>query len=101
VTLLLDKGSAALVNTVALKQAGVGWISALPWNQAPSLRELPCEKHAPLGDAHPGLQAAAAKEVVHGQEYLCAAVVYSAVFASERLHSITATLTKVRQAISR
>jgi hypothetical protein len=49
VTLVLDKGSAALANTVALEQAGVGWISALPWNQAPpSLRGQPCEKLAPL-----------------------------------------------------
>jgi hypothetical protein len=32
----LDKGTAALDNTLLLKQAGVGWISALPWNQAPA-----------------------------------------------------------------
>src|ERR1700692_4896816 len=38
VTLVLDKGSAALTNTLELEKAGVGWISALPWNQAP--REL-------------------------------------------------------------
>jgi hypothetical protein len=37
---------------------------------------------------------------VHGQEYLCL-VLYSAVFAGEQLHSITATLTKVMQAIRR
>src|SRR6202165_5812096 len=36
VTLVLDKGSAALANTVALEEAGLGWISALPWNQAPA-----------------------------------------------------------------
>jgi hypothetical protein len=35
VTLVFDKGAAALANTVELEQAGVGWISALPWNQAP------------------------------------------------------------------
>ena len=35
VTLVLDKGSAALADAVALEEAGVGWISALPWNQAP------------------------------------------------------------------
>jgi transposase len=101
VTLVLDKGSAALANTLALEQAGVGWISALPWNQAPeSLRDLPCEKLAPLGGSHPGLQAAASKELVHGREYLCV-LVYSAVFASEQLHSITATLTKVAQSMRR
>jgi len=38
VTLVLDKGSAALANTVQLAEAGLGWISALPWNQAPELR---------------------------------------------------------------
>jgi transposase len=101
VTLVLDKGSAALANTLALDEAGVGWISALPWNQAPeTLRELPCEKLAVLGGAHPGLQAAAAIEVVHGRSYRCV-VMYSAIFASEQLHSITATLTKVMQAIRR
>ena len=31
VTLVFDKGTAALANTVELEQAGVGWISALPW----------------------------------------------------------------------
>jgi len=101
VTLVLDKGSAALANTLSLEQAGVGWISALPWNQAPeTLRDRPCEKLAPLGGSHPGLQAAASKEVVHGRSYLCV-VVYSALFASEQLHSITATLTKTMQAIRR
>lgn len=101
VTLVLDKGSAALANTLSLEQAGVGWISALPWNQAPeALREIPCEKLAPLAGSHVGLQAAASKEVVHGRSYLCV-VVYSAIFASEQLHSITATLTKTMQAIRR
>jgi transposase len=31
VTLVFDKGTAALDNTVQLEEAGVGWISALPW----------------------------------------------------------------------
>jgi hypothetical protein len=35
VTLVFDKGSAALYNTLALDESGIGWISALPWNQAP------------------------------------------------------------------
>ena len=40
VTLVFDKGSAALAHTLELEQAGVGWIAALPWNQAPpELRE--------------------------------------------------------------
>ncbi len=101
VTLVLDKGSAALANTLVLEEAGVGWISALPWNQAPeSLRECPGEKLVPLGGTHLGLQVSSSNEVVHGRTYLCV-VVYSAVFASEQLHSITSTLTKVMQAIRR
>jgi transposase len=40
VTLVFDKGTAALDNTVQLERAGLGWISALPWNHAPApLRE--------------------------------------------------------------
>src|SRR5437867_1126464 len=35
VTLVFDKGTAALDNTLLLKEAGVGWISALPGHQAP------------------------------------------------------------------
>jgi transposase len=45
VTLVVDKGSAALANTVALQEARLGWISALPWNQAPrEWREQPVEQ---------------------------------------------------------
>ena len=44
VTLVFDKGTAALANTVLLKEAGLGWISALPWNQAPAeFRQRPVE----------------------------------------------------------
>ena len=38
----MDKGPAALANTAELQQAGIGWISALPWNQAP---ENPHPRH--------------------------------------------------------
>ena len=53
VTLVLDKGSAALANTLELEKAGVGWISALPWNQAPvelrdrSVEQLPALQRRP------------------------------------------------------
>jgi len=47
VTLGLDKGSAALTNTVALDEAGVGWISALPWNQAPAELAVEPRKNYP------------------------------------------------------
>jgi transposase len=101
VTLVLDKGSAALANTVELDQAGVGWISALPWNQAPAeLRTRKLEQLSACSSAQPGVRAAAEKLLVHGKEYLCV-LKYSACFASEQLHSTTTTLTKVTQRLRR
>src|SRR5229473_333924 len=101
VTLVFDKGSAALANTLELEQAGVGWISALPWNQAPSVfRERAVEQLPLCSSAQPGVRAAAEKLLVHGQEYLCV-LKYSASFAGEQLHSLTTSLSKVLQALRR
>jgi transposase len=101
VTLVLDKGTAALANTLELEQAGLGWISALPWNQAPAeLRERPVEQLVALSSAQPGVRAAAERVIVHGQEYLCV-LKYSAPFASEQLHSVTTALSKAMQSMRR
>jgi transposase len=97
VTLVLDKGSAALANTVELDQAGIGWISALPWNRAPAeLRERDAGQPTLLSGNRPGVRAAAETMLVHGQPYLCV-LKYSAAFAGEQLHSVTTTLSKVPQ----
>jgi transposase len=101
VTLVLDKGSAALANTVQLEEAGVGWISALPWNQAPAeLRSRAVEELPLCRSAQPGVRAAAEKTLVHGDEYLCV-VKYSASFAGEQLHSLTTSLSRVLQSLRR
>ena len=101
VTLVWDKGSAALANTVELQQAGVGWISALPWNQAPpAFRERAMEQVPLCSSAQPGVRAAAEKLLVHGQEYLCV-LKYSASFAGEQLHSLTISLSPALQALRR
>jgi transposase len=101
VTLVVDKGSAALANTLELEQAGVGWISALPWNQAPEqFRERPVEELPALSSSQPGVRAAAERLVVHGNEYLCV-MKYSAAFASEQLHSVTTALSKALPAMRR
>ncbi len=101
VTLVLDKGSAALANTVQLAEAGVGWISALPWNQAPAeLRSRAVEELTACSSAQPGVRAAAEKTLVHGREYLCV-VKYSASFAGEQLHSLTTSLSRVLQSLRR
>jgi transposase len=84
-----------------LEQAGVGWISALPWNQAPEeLRERPAEQLTPLSSSQPGVRAAAERLIVHGQEYLCV-LKYSAPFASEQLHSVTTAVSKAFQFMRR
>jgi transposase len=99
VTLVLDKGSAALANTVQLEEVGVGWISALPWNQAPAeLRSRAVEELPACSSAQPGVRAAAEKTLVHGGEYLCV-VKYSASFAGEQLHSLTTSLSRVLQSL--
>jgi transposase len=101
VTLVLDKGSAALANTVALEEARLGWISALPWNQAPAeLRSRSAEELPLCSPAQPGVRAAAEKMLVHGREYLCV-VKYSASFAGEQLHSLTTSLSRVLQSLRR
>src|ERR1700738_3909432 len=101
VTLVLDKGSAALANTVQLEEVGVGWISALPWNQAPAeLRRRAVQELTACSSQQPGVRAAAEKLLVHGKEYLCV-VKYSASFAGEQLHSLTTSVSKVLQYLRR
>jgi transposase len=99
VTLVLDKGSAALANTLELEQAGVGWISALPWTQAPA-EFRSSQQLTPLSSQEPGVSAAAETMVVHGKEYRCV-VKYSAPFAGEQLHSLTTSLSKAMQSMRR
>lgn len=101
VTLVLDKGSAALANTVALEEARLGWISALPWNQAPAEFRSRAVQELPLcSSAQPGVRAAAEKILVHGREYLCV-LKYSASFAGEQLHSVTTSVSRVLQSLRR
>jgi transposase len=101
VTLVLDKGSAALANTVALEEARLGWISALPWNQAPEeLRSRTVERLPQCSSAQPGVRAGAEPILVHGRQYLCV-VKYSASFASEQMHSLTTSLSRVMQSLRR
>jgi len=101
VTLVFDKGSAALANTLALEDARVGWISALPWNQAPAeLRERAVDQLPPCGNAQPGVRAAGETALVHGKHHLCV-VKYSASFAGEQLQSVTTGASKAMQNLRR
>ena len=99
VTLVMDKGAAAVATTVAATEAGLGWIAALPWTQAPAdLRDRAVEDLPAI--TAPGVRAIAERRLVHGQEYLCV-VKYSASFAGEQLQSVTTSLAKTFQALRR
>ena len=98
VTLVFDK---ALINTVLLEESRLGWISALPWNQAPAeIRERAVEQIPACSSAQPGVRAFADKALVHGKQYLCV-LKYSASFAGEQLHSVTTGVTKALQNLRR
>jgi transposase len=101
VTLVFDKGSAALYNTLALDKSGMGWISALPWNQVPrEFREMPLEQLTALSSDQPGVQACRQKLLVHGKERLCI-LKYSVPFLSEQVHSLSTSLAKVTRSLRR
>ena len=101
VTLVFDKGAASLANTVQLEESGVGWISALPWNQAPAtMRERAVEQLSPCSSLQPGVRVAAEKMLVHGKEYVCV-LKYSASFAAEQLDSLSTSLSKAMQNLRR
>ncbi len=93
VTLVLDKGSAALDNTLALQDSGLGWIAALPWNQAPpGLRSWSLEELTAV-PGEPGVRVGSQRTLTHGAEYLCV-VRHSAGFAAEQNHSVSQSLAK-------
>ena len=96
VTLVMDKGSAALANTLELQDSGLGWIAALPWDQAPdSLRSRPVGDLQPL-PGEPGVSIGAERTLVHGDEYL-GVVRHSAGFAAEQFQSVGTSLAKATQ----
>jgi transposase len=101
VTVVFDKGTAALDNTLLLEEARLGWISALPWNQAPADLRMRSVEELPLcGSDQPGVHATAQRALVHGKEYLCV-LKYSASFAAEQLHSLTTSLSTALQRLRR
>lgn len=101
VTLVFDKGSASLPNTIELEKSRTGWISALPWNQAPEqLRRREIEKLTLCSSNLPGVRAAAEKILVHGKEYLCV-IKYSSSFAAEQIQSLATSMAKAMQSLRR
>ena len=97
VTLVLDKGSAALASTLELGRQRLDWVAPLPWNQAPAaVRALPDAALRPVGGGQGGVRAAARRELVHGAERLCV-LQHSSDFAAEQMHSAFRTLDRVTQ----
>src|ERR1035437_6084187 len=72
----------------------VGWIAALPWNQAPTeLRERPVEQLPGCSSDQHGVHAASEKLLVDGKEYL-GVVKYSASFVADQRLSVTSGVAK-------
>ncbi|HYK92045.1 MAG TPA: hypothetical protein VE398_24985 [Acidobacteriota bacterium] len=91
VTLVFDKRSAALYNTPVQDGSALGWISALPWNQAPmEFREMPLEQLTTLSSDQPGVQDCQQRVLA----YACV-LKYSVPFLSEQIHSLSTNLAKV------
>lgn len=94
VTLVFDKGASSLLTTVELEDSGLGWISAIPWSQAPEeMRDLPAEQMRRCPSALPGIRVKEGKALVHGRPATCV-VLHSSVFESEQLHSLMANVAK-------
>jgi len=102
VTLVLDKGSAALANTLELEKAGVGWILGIALE---TRRPRNCGTGAwnsclPAAVPNPASGRQQRSWSFMAKEYLCV-LKYSACFASEQLNSTTAALTRVTQKLRR
>ncbi len=94
VTLVFDKGASSLLNNIELEASGLGWISALPWSQAPKdMREVPIEQMHCCSSALPGIRVRKGEAYVHGRPGTCV-VLHSSVFQSEQLHSLIANVAK-------
>jgi len=94
VTLVFDKGASSLLNNIELEASGLGWISALPWSQAPKdMREVPVEQMHCCSSALPGIRVKKGEAHVHGRPGTCV-VLHSSVFQSEQLHSLIANVAR-------
>jgi len=86
---------------VQLEEAGLGWISTSPWNQAPAaLRERRTEELLLCKAEQAGVRAVAEKMLVRGKEYL-GVVKYSAPFAAEQLHGLSISISRALQSLRR
>lgn len=94
VTLVFDKGSASLLNALELEQSQLGWVSAVPWNQAPQqLRGMPLGRFQSCGPELPGVRWAEAQGLVQGKTRRCV-VMHSSTFEAEQLHSLMGSIAK-------
>ncbi len=101
VTLVLDRDSVAPANTLALQASGLGWITALPWDQAPTeLRSLPVGELEALGADESGVSVAAERLRVQGGEYL-GVMCHSAGLAAEQFQSLGTSLAKATESLRR
>lgn len=94
VTFVFDKGTASFDNTIALDFEQVGWIQAVPWDQAPKgFREREASQLQPLGPRFPGVSVALEQGEWNGPDRQLV-LIHSSCFLSEQLHGLTTDLAK-------
>ena len=97
ITLVCDKGSCSAANMAEMDRQGVGWVQALPWDQAPkSVRDLARDDLQPAGGEHPGVATAARKVEMYGHPRL-AVLRRSDPFATAQFHSVANSLHKAQR----
>ena len=91
----------AVVYEQPLAESALGWVAALPWNQAPpALRDWPDDRLAAVGSAHPRVRAARQSHQVQGGDYLCI-LLHSATYAAEQWRSECDALAQETQGLRR
>jgi len=94
VTLVFDKGSASMLNSLELTDAGIGWVAAVPWNQVPEeVRNMPLDGFHSCGPELPGVRWAERNGLVQGQTRRCI-LMHSSTFEAEQLHSLMGNIAK-------
>ena len=97
VTLVSGKSSAALAHIEDLEAAGLGWITALTWDQTPpDLRSRTPDQLPRCSLREPGIRAVAERTQLYGKEHLCV-LKHSQSFQARQVQGLTISLSRATQ----
>lgn len=97
VTLVSGKSSAALAHIEDLEAAGLGWITALTWDQTPpDFRARTPDQLSRCSLKEPGIRAVAERVHLYGGEHLCV-LKHSQTFQARQVQGLTISLSRATQ----